>query len=172
MAALGQWPVKSRMHPNAEAVQLSDEDSRSAARLGRSKSPQPQLETPEKPLDQRVEKMRLSKDKTQRRYNEFLTLDGIPAEAFGYLLSNRSALKWVIDQYRVKTNRCSEIVNDPKRAEDPQYIVRLNGKVIRVSLETVGIVGGVPGLGVWEERKGVGWAGSGGLCVCAGCGWE
>jgi hypothetical protein len=29
-----------------------------------------------------VEKMRLSKDKTSLTYNDFLTLDGIPPEAF------------------------------------------------------------------------------------------
>ena len=56
-----------------------------------------QVETPEMPLDWRVEKMRLSTDKTQLRYNEFLTLDGIPEAAFGYRLGNRSALEWVID---------------------------------------------------------------------------
>ena len=39
------------------------------------------VETPGLPIDWRVEKMRLSKDKTQLKYNEFLTLDGIPAEA-------------------------------------------------------------------------------------------
>ena len=37
-----------------------------------------QVETPGTPLDWRVEKMRLSKDKAQLRYNDFLTLDGIP----------------------------------------------------------------------------------------------
>ena len=36
------------------------------------------VETPGLPIDWRVEKMRLSKDKTQLKYNEFLTLDGIP----------------------------------------------------------------------------------------------
>ena len=36
------------------------------------------IETPGKPLDWRVEKMKLSKDKTQIVYNDFLTLDGIP----------------------------------------------------------------------------------------------
>ena len=74
-----------------------------------------QVETPDMPLDWRVEKMRLSKDKTQLRYNDFLTLDGIPAAAFGYRLGNRSALEWVIDQYRVKTDKRSEIVNDPNQ---------------------------------------------------------
>ena len=116
-----------------------------------------QVETPEMPLDWRVEKMRLSKDKTQLRYNGFLTLDGIPAEAFAYRLGNRSALDWVIDQYRVKTDKRSGIVNDPNRADDQEYIVRLLGKVISVSLETVEIVAGLPGLGIAEgEAEGIG----------------
>ena len=54
-------------------------------------------------VDWRVEKMKLSKDKTQLVYNDFLTLDGIPAEVYDYRLGNRSALEWVVDQYRVKT---------------------------------------------------------------------
>ena len=36
------------------------------------------IETPGMPIDWNVEKMRLSKDKTQLKYNDFLTLDGIP----------------------------------------------------------------------------------------------
>ena len=110
-------------------------------------------ETPELPLDWRVEKMQLSKDNTQLRYNNFLTLDGIPEAAFGYRLGNRSALEWIIDQYRVKTDKRSGIVNDPNRGDDPEYIVRLIGKVISVSLETVGIVEGLPELGVGEFRS-------------------
>ena len=106
------------------------------------------VETPDKPLDWRVEKMKLSQDKTQIVYNDFLTFDGIPAEVFDYKLGNRSALEWVIDQYRVKTDKRSGIVNDPNRADNPQYIVKLIGKVITVSLETVGIVENLPGLGI------------------------
>ena len=112
--------------------------------------PLAQVETPDMPLDWRVEKMRLSKDKTQLRYNSFLTLDGIPSAVFNYRLGNRSALEWVINQYRVKTDKRSGIVNDPNRADDPQYIVRLIGKVISVSLETVEIVAGLPELGIDE----------------------
>ena len=52
----------------------------------------------------------------------------------------------MIDQYRVKTDKRSGIVNDPNREDDPQYIVKLTGKVITVSLETVEIVEGLPGL--------------------------
>ena len=101
------------------------------------------IENRETPLDWRVEKMKLSKDKTQLAYNDFLTLDGIPAKVFDYRLGNRSALEWVIDQYRVKMDKRSGIVNDPNRPDDPQYIVKLIGKVIAVSLETVGIVEGL-----------------------------
>ena len=106
------------------------------------------IETPDKPLDWRVEKMKLSKDKTQIVYNDFLALDGIPAKVFDYRLGNRSALEWVIDQYRVKTDKRSGIVNDPNREDDPQYIVKLIGKVITVSLETGQIVEGLPDLGL------------------------
>ena len=39
--------------------------------------------------------MQLSKDKTQIKVNESLTLAGIAAECFAYRLDNRSALEWV-----------------------------------------------------------------------------
>ena len=57
----------------------------------------------------------------------------------------------MINQYRIKTDKRSGIVNDPNRADDPRYIVKLIGKVITVSLETVEIVEGLPGLGVADE---------------------
>lgn len=91
--------------------------------------------------------MKLSKDKTQIIYNDFLTLGGIPPEAFEYRLGNRSALDWVIDQYRIKTDKRSGITNDPNCADDPEYIVRLIKKVVTVSVETVKIVKGLPELG-------------------------
>jgi len=92
------------------------------------------------PLNWRVEKMKLSRDKRQIIYNDSLTLGGIPPEAFEYKLGNRSALDWVIDQYRIKVDKRSGIVNDPNRLDDEEYIVRLIAKVVFVSLETVGIV--------------------------------
>ncbi len=51
----------------------------------------------EVPFSWRVEKIRLSKDKTQIIYNDSLIIDGIPAKVFEYRLGNRSALEWVID---------------------------------------------------------------------------
>ena len=104
------------------------------------------VQNPDVSLDWRVEKMKLSKDKTQIVYNDFLTLEGIPEKAFDYRLGTRSALEWIINQYCVKIDKRSGIVNDPNRADDPQYIVKLIGKVISVSLETVKVVEGLPDL--------------------------
>lgn len=88
--------------------------------------------------------MRLSKDKTQIIYNEFLTLSGIHQEVFTYKLGNRSALDWIIDQYQIKTDKRSGIINDPNRLDDEQYIIRLIGQIITVSLETMKIVNSLP----------------------------
>ena len=104
------------------------------------------VQTPDTPLNWRVEKMKLSKDKTALIYNDFLTLSGIPPKVFNYRLGTRSALEWIVDQYRVKTDKRSGIVNDPNRVDDPQYIVKLIGKVITVSLETVDIISTLPAL--------------------------
>ena len=104
------------------------------------------IETPGMKVDWRVEKMKLSKDKTQLKYNNFLTLDGIPAEVYEYRLGTRSALEWVIDQYRIKTDKRSGIVNDPNRETEPQYIVNLITRIITVSLETMEIVKNLPAL--------------------------
>ena len=104
------------------------------------------IETEGTTVDWRVEKMKLSKDKTQLKYNDFLTLDGIPTEVYKYRLGTRSALEWVMDQYRVKTDKRSGIVNDPNHADQPRYIVDLIARVITVSLKTVEIVAGLPTL--------------------------
>jgi len=96
------------------------------------------------PLSYRVEKMKLNKDGTALFINDTLTLGDIPPESFQYRLGNRSALEWVIDQYQISTDRRSGIVTDPNRVDDPEYIVRLVERVVRVSVETVEIVAGLP----------------------------
>jgi len=104
------------------------------------------------PFTWRVEKMALKENKTALQVNAALQLTGIPAEAFAYRLGNRSALEWVIDQYQVSTDKRSGITNDPNRPDDPEYIVRLLGQVITVSLETVKIVKALSDRGLLEER--------------------
>lgn len=108
------------------------------------------VENPGLPLSYRVEKMKLSKDKTSLRVNDSLTLAGIPPAVLRYRLGNRSALDWVIDQYQVKqiTGPGGDRVSDPNRDDDPEYIVRLVGQVVRVSIETVALIDGLP---PWPE---------------------
>ena len=98
------------------------------------------VENRDVPVNWRVEKMRLIPDKSAVLVNDWLTLTGIPQECFQYRLGNRSALDWVIDQYAISTDKRSGITSDPNRLDDEQYIVRLLGKVITVSMETVRLV--------------------------------
>ncbi|MBN2304908.1 MAG: N-6 DNA methylase [Anaerolineae bacterium] len=98
------------------------------------------------PLHFRVEKMRLNRDKTRLTVNDSLALGDIPPEVYQYRLGNRSALEWGIDQYRVKTDSRSGIVSDPNDPANERYIVDLVGRVVRISLETVRIVAGLPEL--------------------------
>lgn len=103
-------------------------------------------ENKEVKLDWRVEAMKLTKDKSAIIYNEFFTFAGIPPEVFAYKLGNRSALEWVIDQYRVSKDELGNLTSDPNRMDDEEYIVRLIGQVITVSLETQKIIGNLPEL--------------------------
>jgi len=113
---------------------------------GQPEFPLKWLENKDAKVNYRVERMTLSKDKTQIVYNDFLTLSGIPPEVSEYRLGNRSALEWVIDQYQVSTDKRSGIVNDPNKLDDPQYIIRLIGKIVTVSLETMKIINSFPEL--------------------------
>ncbi len=98
------------------------------------------IENKDVPFSWRVEKMKLTPDKSAIIINESLTLSGIPQDCFHYRLGNRSALEWVIDQYQVSEDKRSGIVSDPNNLDDEEYIVRLVGKVITVSMETVRLV--------------------------------
>ena len=58
-----------------------------------------------------------------------------------HIVGNRSALDWIVDQYRVKIDKRSGIKHDPNGySDDPQYILKLIEHVITVSLRTVEIV--------------------------------
>ncbi len=83
-------------------------------------------------------------------YNDWITLAGIPAEAHEYVVGPRSALEWLIDRYRVTTDRASGNVNDPNdwglEKGDPRYIIDLVKRITTVSVETVSIVSGLTSL--------------------------
>lgn len=58
----------------------------------------------------------------------------------------RTPLDWIVDQYKVSTDKRSGIVNDPNREDDLRYIVRLIKKIVTVSLRTNEIVNSLPAI--------------------------
>jgi predicted helicase len=96
------------------------------------------------PRNWHVEAMKLTKEGDAVIYNDWLTLH--PPEAHEYRLGNRSALAWVIDQYRVDRDADGEILSDPNPPDDEEAIVRLIGQVVTVSVETMKLIRTLPEL--------------------------
>jgi predicted helicase len=88
--------------------------------------------------------------KTAIIYNHAIRIDGIPLEAYDYVVNGRSAIEWLLDRYQVRINKDSGIKNDPndwaRENGQPRYILDLLLRIITVSLETMRIVKGLPGL--------------------------
>ncbi|WP_104170594.1 type ISP restriction/modification enzyme [Cryobacterium sp. M23] len=112
--------------------------------------------------DLRVTKMRFGGkagawDKTTIRYNDEITLTGIPDEAHEYMLGSRSAVEWIIERYRVKQDKDSGIVNDPNdwatEHNDPEYVLNLLKRIVTVSVQTVAIVNSLPTLRILDELE-------------------
>ena len=97
-----------------------------------------------------VTKMRFAskEDKSTIIYNPFITLTGIPAEAYEYVVNGRSAIEWIMESYQIKTHKESGITNDPndwaREHNKPRYILDLLLSIITVSVRTVEIVKGLP----------------------------
>ena len=71
------------------------------------------------------------------------TLAGVPAEAWAYKLGNRSALEWVLDQYKEKKPKdptIREKFNTYRFADHKDKVIDLLSRLTRVSVETQGIV--------------------------------
>lgn len=104
----------------------------------------------------RVKKMKFGgkgkeKDKTTVIYNDNITMQNIPLEAYDYVVNGKPALEWVMERQVVKQDKASGIVNDAndyanETVGDPRYPMQLFQRVITVSLETMRIVNGLPEL--------------------------
>jgi predicted helicase len=70
-------------------------------------------------------------------------LEGVPAEAWEYRLGNRSALEWVLDQYKESTPKdptIREKFNTYRFADYKEKVIDLLARVTTVSVETQRIV--------------------------------
>lgn len=106
----------------------------------------------------RVKKMKFGgkskeKDRTTVIYNEHITMQNIPLEAYDYVINGKPALEWVMERQVVKTDKASGIVNDAndyanETLGNPRYPLELFQRAITVSLETIRIVGALPALSI------------------------
>jgi predicted helicase len=70
-------------------------------------------------------------------------LTGVPLEAWTYKLGNRSALEWILDQYKEKKPKdptIREKFNTYRFADHKEKVIDLLMRVTRVSVETMEIV--------------------------------
>jgi len=109
----------------------------------------------------RVEKMKVpktdgKKDLTRLIYNAYITVSGIPPEAYDYIVNGKPALDWVVERQCVKTDKDSGIVNDAndwaiETMHNPRYPLELFMRVVTVSLETMKLVNGLPPLEIASD---------------------
>ena len=78
--------------------------------------------------------------------NDFITLDGIPAEAVnGYRVNGRTPLEWAISQYQPKTDKESGLSNNISAAfPDPMSIKDYLARLVHLSLETTRLIATLP----------------------------
>jgi predicted helicase len=76
--------------------------------------------------------------------DELTTLSGVPAQALAYKLGNRSAIEWILDQYKPYKSddkTIQEQFNSYNFADYKEQVIELLQKVCWLSVETMKIVG-------------------------------
>ncbi|MGE0557350.1 MAG: type ISP restriction/modification enzyme [Burkholderiales bacterium] len=100
--------------------------------------------TPSKPLQGAPKTLlRANKEAGTIALDELTTLGEIPAEAWDYKLGNRSALEWILDQYKEKKPKdptIREKFDTYRFADYKDKVIDLLSRVTRVSVETQKIV--------------------------------
>lgn len=80
-------------------------------------------------------------------FNEDIVITDIPERAYEYVVNGKPAIEWIIDQYQVKKDKKSGIVDDPNEFSDnPKYIFNLLLSIINVSIQTMDLVESLPPL--------------------------
>ena len=95
--------------------------------------------------------LRADKERGAIVLDDRTTLTGVPPEAWQYQLGSRSALEWVLDQYKEKKPRdptIAEKFNTYKFADHKERVIDLLQRVCTVSVKTVEIVNN---MAYWNE---------------------
>ena len=90
-------------------------------------------------------------DPTKITYNNHITVEHIPEEAYDYVVNGKPAIDWIMERQSVKTDKKSEITNDAndwalETMGNARYPLELLLRVINVSLKTQKIVNSLPDL--------------------------
>ena len=92
---------------------------------------------------------RSSPDKTQIKFNNYITIKDIPLEAYDYRLSGKSAIEWIMERHSVKKDDKTGFTNDinefnKEAMKDPSYSFNLLLKIIHISVETQKLIKKIP----------------------------
>ncbi len=88
-------------------------------------------------------KLRANREAGTIELDEETSLTGIPKEAWEYKLGNRSALEWILDQYKEKKPKdptIAEKFNTYRFADYKETVIDLLKRVCTVSVETMEII--------------------------------
>jgi len=84
-------------------------------------------------------------------FNNDISIENIPEQAYEYVVNGKPAIEWIIDQYRIKEDKKSGIIDDPNDySDDQKYIFNLLLRIINISVQTVDLVNSVPPLEIEE----------------------
>ena len=90
-------------------------------------------------------------ERTTLIINEHVRLSGIPAEAHQYVVNGRTPLEWFINQYKIRQDRASSIINDPNGwFENPRDLITAIERIVYVSVESTEIIEALPSE-FWSE---------------------
>lgn len=87
--------------------------------------------------------LRANRDAGTIQLDSETQLTNIPREAWGYKLGNRSALDWILDQYREKRPKdftIREKFNSYRFSNHKEAVVDILKRVTRISVETMKVV--------------------------------
>lgn len=94
---------------------------------------------------------KLENDRSTIIFNSDIKISDIPEKAYEYVVNGRSAIEWIMDQYQVKVDKKSGIIDDPNDfSDDPKYIFNLLLRIINVSLQTIDLINHLPSFEIAE----------------------
>lgn len=94
---------------------------------------------------------KLENDRSTIIFNSDIKISDIPEKAYEYVVNGRSAIEWIMDQYKITIDKKSGITDDPNDfSNDPKYIFNLLLRIINVSLQTVDLIHQLPKFEVDE----------------------